>query len=60
MYWPKMWMDVENYVKNCFTCIRRKASAKEEYPLKPLPIPTSTWNIISVDLLKLPMTITGY
>ncbi|GJZ95231.1 ty3-gypsy retrotransposon protein [Tanacetum coccineum] len=51
-YWKKMRKEVKQFVRDCEICQRYKPNL-EAYPglLQPLPIPTSIWTSISMDII---------
>lgn len=51
-YWPNIRQDVESRVKNCDTCQRIKTfPTKPVGQLHPTQIPSSPWEIVSMDLI---------
>ena len=53
-YWPILQKDIKTYVKGCDTCQKVKAkNSATATPLHPNEIPSSPWEIISVDLISL-------
>src|SRR5258706_6197675 len=47
-----MYQDVNRYIKNCHTCQRSRTSRHAPYgTLRPLPIPQSAWQDISMDFV---------
>jgi len=51
-YWPQMRKDVDHFVRNCHTCQRMNATCHALYGLlRPLPVPTQTWQHISIDFV---------
>lgn len=59
--WPKMSLEVENYVRNCSTCQRNKTECTAKPGLlQPLNIPNSGWESISWTSSKasLPLLVT--
>ena len=51
-YWPMLRKDIEAYVKGCDTCQKVKAkNSSMTTPLHPNEIPSSPWEIISVNLI---------
>lgn len=49
-YWPRMYRDVDRYVRNCHTCQRSRTSRHAPYGiLRPLPVPEGPWQDISMD-----------
>src|SRR3954469_21047544 len=61
-YWPRMNSDVRRYVKSCDSCQRIKASQQSPAGLlQPLPIPTRSWEQVSMDFItQLPRTKAGH
>jgi hypothetical protein len=60
-YWPKMYQEIETYVKTCETCQRTKiARNRHPPPLTPLPV-EEPFSRIHIDILgPLPKTKEGY
>lgn len=61
-YWPKMCVDVTNYVRRCPTCLVHK-SEKKKVPglMGSRPRVTKPWQMISVDLVgPLPRSTQGF
>ena len=60
-WWPGLYTDVLQYVRTCDQCQRNKpTNQKPGGLLQPLPIPTSRWESVSMDLITaLPKTSTG-
>jgi transposase InsO family protein len=51
-HWPKMYQDVDRYVRNCHTCQRSRTAWHAPYGiLRPLPIPDRPWQDISMDFV---------
>ena len=51
-YWPKMYGDVDRYVRNCQTCQRSRTHRHAPYGiLRPLPIPDRAWRDVSMDFV---------
>ena len=51
-YWPKMFDDIEAYVKSCLVCQLDKTERKKEAGLlQPLPIPERPWQSVSMDFI---------
>ena len=61
-YWPKMRIHVLDYVRGCKACQRNKAATSKPYgKLRPLQIPTSRWEFVSMDwIINLPKSRSGY
>lgn len=52
-YWPKMSLEVQNYVCNCSTCQRNKYDqAAKPGLLQPLPVPAGVWESIGLDFIE--------
>ena len=52
-YWPMLKKDIEAYVKKCNTCQKVKAkNSSTTTPLHPNEIPSSPWEIISINLIS--------
>lgn len=52
-YWPKMSIEVQNYVRNCNLCQRNKNDlAANPGLLQPLPVPEGVWQSISMDFIE--------
>lgn len=60
-FWPKMYQEIENYVKTCETCQRTKiARNRHPPPLTPLPV-EEPFSRIHIDILgPLPKSKEGY
>jgi hypothetical protein len=51
-YWPKMELDVEEYVRSCYSFQRNKAARHKKFGLlDPLDIPNRPWDEISMDFI---------
>jgi len=51
-HWPKMWQDVERFIRNCHTCRQSKTSRHAPYRvLHPLAIPQQPWQDILMDFI---------
>jgi hypothetical protein len=51
-YWPKMELEVEEYVRSCDSCQRNKAARHKKFGLlDPLDIPNRPWDEISMDFI---------
>ena len=49
VWWPGIDKDVENYVKNCKSCLLMSRDNRPE-PLNPTPLPDRPWQHIGVDI----------
>ena len=51
-YWPRMRLEVEQYLRNCHVCKRAKAS-RDAYNglLQPLPVPERPWVDLTMDFV---------
>jgi hypothetical protein len=58
-FWPKMTLPVQRYVESCHLCkVNKTRTAKEYGLLRPLPVPETPWQRITMDLIvKLPKTM---
>lgn len=51
-HWPRMYKDVDRYVRNCHTCQRSRTARHAPYGiLRPLPIPDRGWRDVSMDFV---------
>lgn len=51
-FWPKVFNDIEAYVKSCLVCLQDKVERKKEAGLlQPLPIPDRPWQSVSMDFI---------
>jgi hypothetical protein len=55
--WPRIWKDVLNYTKSCFSCQRAKHSNQKPPGLRhSLQVPNRLWSCIGIDfVVKLPL-----
>jgi transposase InsO family protein len=58
-YWPKMAQDVENYIKNCERCIKRKSPTNDRPPLVSIKS-TQPLELVCIDYLTLEMSKGGF
>ena len=49
-FWPRMRQDVERYMAWCATCQKAKSRLKPHSLYMPLPVPSTPWADISMDL----------
>ena len=52
VYWPNMYSDIENEVKQCSVC-NKYANTNQKEPLMPHPIPTHPWEKLGIDYFTL-------
>ena len=52
VYWPDMYSDIENVVKQCAVC-NKYANTNRKEPLLPHPVPTHPWEKVGVDYITL-------
>ena len=51
-FWPRLEMDVREYVQSCGTCTRWKTSTlKKNGKLMPIPVPEECWEVVSMDFV---------
>lgn len=53
LWWPKMWKEIEDVVRNCSTCVRI-GKPKAPIPLKSRALPSLPMQVVQVDFLSLP------
>lgn len=55
-YWPGMWNDIRDYIRDCETCQRNKADRHRPYGLlQPIPQLRKPWESVAMDFItKLP------
>ena len=59
-YWPKLWQDVNKYIRSCIACAIAKPTIKKQGLYKPLPAPNKPWESILMDYMSgLPSTKHG-
>ena len=59
-FWPRMISDVKSFVGKCDVCQRVKTGGNPLMPLKTYPMPTTSWETVSVDLVgPFPLTERG-
>ncbi|GAB2270174.1 hypothetical protein Dimus_038827 [Dionaea muscipula] len=51
-FWPGLMGDVDSFIKACEICQRVKPLNSTPGLLQPLPIPTQTWNSVSLDFIE--------
>ena len=58
-FWPRMRVDVEEYVGRCVSCAKHKGVPSGPAPMLEYPPPTQPWDVVSIDLLQLPKSHQG-
>ena len=59
--WPRMWMDVKNYVRTCVGCQKAGRKDKARAPLQPLQCESEPFSKVAFDLVgPLPRSVNGY
>ncbi|KAL8138896.1 LOW QUALITY PROTEIN: hypothetical protein V2J09_004897 [Rumex salicifolius] len=52
-YWPRMNVEIQNYVRNCTVCQTNKYDqAAKPGLIQPLPVPEGVWQSISLDFIE--------
>ena len=59
-WWPSLHKDITQHVAKCLSCARHKSHPSFPVPMLQYPVPERPWDTIALDLLKLPLTTTGY
>ena len=57
-YWPKMRLDITTHVSQCSSCAQNKGNTKTA-PILEYPMPTSPFETVAIDLLKMPKSTQG-
>ena len=52
VFWPGISRDIENYVKNCDTCLRHQRNQPHQ-PLMPHDVPELPWQTVGADIMTL-------
>ena len=52
VFWPGISQDIENYVKNCDTCLRHQRNQPHQ-PLMPHDVPELPWQTVGADIMTL-------
>ena len=52
-FWPQLKKDVWQFVQSCSTCLQAKPD-RAKYPglLQPLPVPSESWEMVSMDFIE--------
>ena len=58
-YWPTLKLDVEKYVRQCTPCAQCKGVVPGPAPIFEYPAPAKPWDVVSIDLLQLPLSRQG-
>ena len=59
--WPKMWVDVKNYVRTCAGCQRASLKDRAKAPLQPLQCESEPFSKVAFDLVDpLPRSTSGF
>ena len=59
--WPRMWMEVKNYVRTCVGCQKAGRKDKARAPLQPLQCESEPFSKVAFDLVgPLPRSVNGY
>ena len=59
--WPRMWMEVKNYVRTCVGCQKAGRKDKARTPLQPLQCESEPFSKVAFDLVgPLPRSVNGY
>ncbi len=58
-YWPRMRVDVLDYVARCVSYAKHKGVTSGPVPILGYPPPEQPWNVVAMDLLQLPKSLQG-
>ncbi len=58
-YWPRMRIDIINYIDNYKSCAEYHGSVSKPVPVQSYLIPNELWETIVIGLLQLPLTTEG-
>lgn len=59
-FWPNIHRDIRTFVSQCNSCQTMKSPSAAEAVLSPLPVPSSCWRVVSLDMItQLPCTADG-
>src|SRR5947209_20384471 len=59
--WPRMYQDVEQYVKQCSVCTQNEGHQNTATgAIHPLPVPKGPWQDISIDLIIGLLVVQGF
>ena len=59
LFWPPMKIEIQKHCASCLTCLHAKSSTMPVGMYTPLPVASTPWEDISMDILGLPRTSTG-
>jgi len=60
-YWPRMWRDVQRYVRRCKVCQLAKGHNQNTTLYTPPTVPSRPWDSVNIDfVLGLPRTQRGF
>jgi hypothetical protein len=60
-WWPTMRRDVAQYISQCESCARVKASRRKPFGLlEPLPVPNQNWWVVTMDFITDLPTVKGF
>ncbi len=55
-FWPTMRVDTDTYVERCVKCVQHKGTVSRPAPILEYPPPDRPWDVVSIDLLQLPVS----
>ena len=55
-FWPTMRKDINNFIDTCMSCAVYKGHTIKPSPLGSYPIPDKPFQVVSIDMLKLPLS----
>ena len=58
-YWPTMQADIAKHVERCLKCAQCKGHLPKPAPILEYPPPTRPWDVVAMDILKLPASRQG-
>ncbi len=58
-FWPTMRVDTDAHVDRCVICAQHKGTVPRPAPILEYPTPDRPWDVISTDLLQLPVSHQG-
>ncbi len=57
-YWPTMRIDLEKHISQCLSCAQTKGTTSTA-PILEYPLPAGPFDVVSIDLLQLPLSTQG-